>query len=273
MSEMSQGPGWWQASDGKWYAQDLHPDYGASAPVDQSAVSSPTLGSDPVFPAADSAPLFPAADTAVLFPAADSAPLFPAADSAPLFPATDSAPVFPAADTAPLFPAADTAPVIPAADSAALFPAADTAPLFPAADSAPVFPAADTALVIPAANGAPVFPATDSAASASPAVGSDPVFAVANQSDPTAYPSIQYPDVPTSGNKSKVLAGLLGILLGALGIHRFYLGYKLIGAIMLLITAASLGRLAPITVLWGMVEGILILTGKMKKDKYGGELK
>ncbi len=27
MSEQSQGPGWWQASDGKWYAPELHPDF------------------------------------------------------------------------------------------------------------------------------------------------------------------------------------------------------------------------------------------------------
>lgn len=25
MSDQSQGPGWWQASDGKWYAPELHP--------------------------------------------------------------------------------------------------------------------------------------------------------------------------------------------------------------------------------------------------------
>ncbi len=27
MSDASQGPGWWQASDGKWYAPEQHPDY------------------------------------------------------------------------------------------------------------------------------------------------------------------------------------------------------------------------------------------------------
>jgi TM2 domain len=36
-----------------------------------------------------------------------------------------------------------------------------------------------------------------------------------------------------------------GIFLGALGVHRFYLGYKLIGAIMLIITAASPGPTRP----------------------------
>ena len=26
MSDASQGPGWWQAADGRWYAPELHPD-------------------------------------------------------------------------------------------------------------------------------------------------------------------------------------------------------------------------------------------------------
>jgi hypothetical protein len=33
MSDVSQGEGWWQASDGKWYAPELHPDYVAPAPA------------------------------------------------------------------------------------------------------------------------------------------------------------------------------------------------------------------------------------------------
>ena len=35
--------------------------------------------------------------------------------------------------------------------------------------------------------------------------------------------------------KSKLAAGLLGIFLGALGIHRFYLGYNAIGVIQLIL--------------------------------------
>lgn len=27
MSDVSQGPGWWTASDGKWYPPELHPNY------------------------------------------------------------------------------------------------------------------------------------------------------------------------------------------------------------------------------------------------------
>jgi len=26
MSDVSQGPGWWMASDGRWYPPELHPD-------------------------------------------------------------------------------------------------------------------------------------------------------------------------------------------------------------------------------------------------------
>ena len=32
MSDVSQGPGWWQASDLKWYPPELHPDYVAPLP-------------------------------------------------------------------------------------------------------------------------------------------------------------------------------------------------------------------------------------------------
>lgn len=42
MSDTSQGPGWWQASDGKWYAPELHPDQpGATAevPIEQAPLS------------------------------------------------------------------------------------------------------------------------------------------------------------------------------------------------------------------------------------------
>ena len=32
MSDLSQGPGWWKASDGKWYPPESHPDYKPVAP-------------------------------------------------------------------------------------------------------------------------------------------------------------------------------------------------------------------------------------------------
>jgi hypothetical protein len=87
---------------------------------------------------------------------------------------------------------------------------------------------------------------------------------------PPPQPMAPYPVIPPSTGyivnappKSKLAAGLLGIFLGAFGIHRFYLGYTGVGVAMLLITVLSVGLLSPITGLWGLIEGILCLTGSM----------
>lgn len=61
--------------------------------------------------------------------------------------------------------------------------------------------------------------------------------------------------------KSKVVAGILGILLGSFGVHRFYLGYTGIGLAQLLLTVLSCGALWIGTLIWGVVEGVLILCG------------
>jgi TM2 domain-containing membrane protein YozV len=57
--------------------------------------------------------------------------------------------------------------------------------------------------------------------------------------------------------KSKVAAGLFGILLGGFGVHRFYLGYTTIGILQIVVTILTCG----IGHLWGLVEGILYLVG------------
>lgn len=57
--------------------------------------------------------------------------------------------------------------------------------------------------------------------------------------------------------KSRLAAGLLGIFLGSLGIHRFYLGYTTLGIVQLLVTLFTFGAGA----IWGFVEGIMILAG------------
>lgn len=69
--------------------------------------------------------------------------------------------------------------------------------------------------------------------------------------------------------KSKLTAGLLGIFLGELGIHRFYLGYVGIGIIQILVTSITFGFGG----IWGVIEGILILTGSMNKDAQGRPLR
>lgn len=60
--------------------------------------------------------------------------------------------------------------------------------------------------------------------------------------------------------KDKVVAGILGILLGSLGIHKFYLGYTKEGVIMLLVSLLTCGIGASVMGIIGLVEGIVYLT-------------
>ena len=73
--------------------------------------------------------------------------------------------------------------------------------------------------------------------------------------------------------KSKIAAGLLGIFLGALGVHNFYLGYTGKAVAQLLISILSCGTLSWASAIWGLVEGILILTGSINTDGNGNPLK
>jgi len=69
--------------------------------------------------------------------------------------------------------------------------------------------------------------------------------------------------------KSKLAAGLFGILLGGFGVHRFYLGFTGIGIIQIFVTIFTLG----IGATWGFIEGILLLTGVFNKDAKGNPLR
>ena len=75
-------------------------------------------------------------------------------------------------------------------------------------------------------------------------------------------------NIVTADSKSKMTAGLLGIFLGGLGIHNFYLGYtgKAIAQIVLSLCFGT-------GAVWGLIEGILILCGKINKDAKGNPLK
>ena len=73
--------------------------------------------------------------------------------------------------------------------------------------------------------------------------------------------------------KSKIAGGLLGIFLGALGVHNFYLGYTGKAVAQLLISLLSCGLLAVVSEIWGLVEGIMILTGSISVDGKGVPLK
>jgi TM2 domain-containing membrane protein YozV len=74
----------------------------------------------------------------------------------------------------------------------------------------------------------------------------------------------------TDLRKSKLVAGLLGILVGWAGVHRFYLGYIAIGVAQILVTFITCGMGA----IWGLIEGILILVGStITTDADGRPLK
>ena len=62
----------------------------------------------------------------------------------------------------------------------------------------------------------------------------------------------------------KLIAGLLGIFLGGWGIHNFYLGFTK-KAILQIVLSFCFG----IGAIWGFVEGIMILCGKITVDGKG----
>ncbi|HEY5073960.1 MAG TPA: TM2 domain-containing protein [Pyrinomonadaceae bacterium] len=67
-------------------------------------------------------------------------------------------------------------------------------------------------------------------------------------------------DWKQAGADKKVVAGILAIVLGGLGIHKFILGYQKEGLIMLLISVLSCFTLAGVMHVIGIVEGIMYLT-------------
>jgi TM2 domain-containing membrane protein YozV len=94
----------------------------------------------------------------------------------------------------------------------------------------------------------------------------------AEEPTPEAAPeaALQEPATPAApgakpeGAEKKLVAGILGILLGTLGIHKFYLGYQKEGIIMLVVALVggiiTCGIGAVAVQIIGIVEGIMYLT-------------
>ena len=61
-------------------------------------------------------------------------------------------------------------------------------------------------------------------------------------------------------NGKKIPAGICGILLGALGVHKFVLGYTTEGLIMLAVSILTCGIGSPVMGVIGLIEGIMYLT-------------
>ena len=78
------------------------------------------------------------------------------------------------------------------------------------------------------------------------------------------YPDPGQPRPATAtGEKSRVTAGILAILLGALGVHKFYLGYT--GAGLAMLACTLLGWMLLFIPTWivgiiALVEGVIYLT-------------
>ncbi len=87
------------------------------------------------------------------------------------------------------------------------------------------------------------------------------------------------PAAPAQEQKSKMAAGLMGILLGffvgGLGIHNFYLGYtkKAVAQLLICILGACLVFGPLVSGIWCIVDGIRILTGSINVDGNGVPLK
>ena len=78
----------------------------------------------------------------------------------------------------------------------------------------------------------------------------------------------QYTPPPAGGlppdiSNKKLIAGLLGILLGGFGVHKFYLGMNTAGIIQLILGVVTCG----VGGLIGLIEGIIYLT-KSDADFY-----
>lgn len=92
-------------------------------------------------------------------------------------------------------------------------------------------------------------------------------FAELAGSAPTSPPISSPPPPLNSGSpavaakaSNKIAAGICGILLGGLGVHKFILGYTGAGLIMLLCSVLTCFAASPIFHLIGLIEGIIYLT-------------
>jgi TM2 domain-containing membrane protein YozV len=76
--------------------------------------------------------------------------------------------------------------------------------------------------------------------------------------DPYGGPPQQWgaPPVPQAG-PNRVTVGILAILLGSLGVHKFMLGHTVPGIILLVVSLVTCGMVPAVI---GLVEGIMYLT-------------
>jgi len=75
---------------------------------------------------------------------------------------------------------------------------------------------------------------------------------------------------PTNTQKSAILAGILGLCFGGLGVHNFYLGDTTKGIIQLVLSLTLI--CCVVSGIWAFVEAIMLLTGSINTDSDGRPL-
>ncbi len=71
-----------------------------------------------------------------------------------------------------------------------------------------------------------------------------------------SYSGMGQPSNISNISNKRVTAGVLGIVLGSIGVHKFYLGYTKEGLLQILLTVVTCGLAGVI----GLAEGIIYLT-------------
>ena len=153
-------------------------------------------------------------------------------------------------------------------------PAEPTEPAASPGPDAPALPAGSAPTAYPSGGyppyGGPYGPGAQS--------GYDPQWAYApppgygtppGYSAPAGYGPVPGYGPPAYPGKSKVAAGILALLLGAFGIHNFYLGYTGKALFQLLGTLLTCGILAFPIAIWAFIEGILILVARPGEAPWG----
>ena len=72
--------------------------------------------------------------------------------------------------------------------------------------------------------------------------------------------------IGAAGSHSRIVAALLAIFLGSIGIHRFYLGKTTAGIVTIVAVVITFGLAAIVTGIIGLIEGIWYLT--MTDDEF-----
>ncbi len=93
----------------------------------------------------------------------------------------------------------------------------------------------------------------------------------------------QAPPAAPKKPRSRWAAAAFGIVLGAFGVHNFYLGHTGKGIAQIAITIAVYGNVCSgilpeaaaflLAGLWGFIEGVLIAVGDVTKDANGNDLR